>query len=49
MAKIAFNKKMALFTDEMNLNLRKELVRCYFWSLTLYGTETSTLWRFKNT
>jgi hypothetical protein len=30
MAKEAINKKMALFTKEMDLNLRKEQVRRYF-------------------
>jgi hypothetical protein len=49
MTKEAINKKMALFHKEMSLNLMKEKVRCYFWSLTFYGTETSTLWRVRNT
>jgi len=39
MTKEAINKKKALFTKELDLNLRKELVRCYFWSLTYCGTE----------
>jgi hypothetical protein len=49
MAKEAVNKKMALFTNEMDLNIRKELRRCYFWSLAFYGTETSIIWRVRNT
>jgi hypothetical protein len=42
-AKVAFNKKRALFTSNMDLELRKELVKCYFWSIALYGAETWTL------
>ena len=36
MAKAAFNKK-TLFTSKMDLNLRKKLVKCYIWSMVLYG------------
>jgi hypothetical protein len=43
MAKAAFNKKTALFTDKMALELRKKLVKCYIWSIALYGAETWTL------
>jgi len=28
-AKVAFNKKMALFTGTLDLKLRKKLVKCY--------------------
>jgi hypothetical protein len=28
MAKVAFNKKRALFTSKMDLELRKKLVKC---------------------
>jgi len=42
MVKAAFNKKRALFTSTFDLNLRKKLVKCYIWSLALYGTETWT-------
>ena len=42
MAKAAFNKK-TLFTGTMDLNLRKKLVKCYIWSMALYGAETWTL------
>ena len=41
-AKAAFNKKKNLFTSKLNLNLRK-LVKCYVWSMALYGAETWTL------
>ena len=42
MAKTAFNKKN-LFTSTLDLNLRKKLVKCYIWSMALYGAETWTL------
>jgi hypothetical protein len=40
MAKAAFYKKRALFTNKMDLELRKKLVICYIWSTALYGAET---------
>jgi hypothetical protein len=43
MAKAAFNKKKALFTSKLNLNLRKKLVKCYSWSIVFYGAGTWTL------
>ena len=43
MAKAAFNKKKNLFTSKLDLNLRKKLVKCYVWSMALYGAETWTL------
>jgi len=43
MAKAAFNKKRALFTNTLDLELRKKLVKCYIWSIALYGAETWTL------
>jgi hypothetical protein len=42
-AKAAFNKKRALFTGTLDLELRKKLVKCYIWSMALYGVETWTL------
>jgi hypothetical protein len=42
-AKAAFNKMMNLFTSKLDLNLRKKLVKCYIWSIVLYGAETWTL------
>jgi hypothetical protein len=44
MAKAAFNKKRALFTGKMDLELRKKLVKCYIWCIFLYGAETGTVW-----
>jgi hypothetical protein len=42
MANAAFNKKRALFTSKMGLELRKKLVKCYIWSIALYDAETCT-------
>jgi len=39
MAKAAFNKKRVPFTSTLDLKLRKKLVKCYIWSIPLYGTE----------
>jgi len=35
--------RVALFTCKLDLNLRKKLVKCYIWNMTLCGAETSTL------
>jgi hypothetical protein len=43
MMKGAFNKKNALFTGKMELNLRKELVKCYIWSIAFCGVGIRTL------
>jgi hypothetical protein len=43
MAKAAFNKKRALFTSTLDLELRKKLVKCYIWTIDLYGAETWAL------
>jgi hypothetical protein len=43
MAKAAFYKKRTLFTSTLDLELRKKLVKCYVWSIALYGAETWTL------
>jgi hypothetical protein len=42
-AKAAFNKKKAVFTSKLDINLRKKLVKCYIWSAASYGAETWTL------
>jgi len=44
-AKAAFNKKRALFTSTLDLELRKKLVKCYIWSTASYGVETWMVWR----
>jgi hypothetical protein len=43
MTKAEFNKKKNIFTTKLDLNLRKKLVKCYIWSMVLYGAETWTL------
>jgi hypothetical protein len=40
MAKVAFNKKRALFTSTLDLELTKKLVKCYIWNTAIYATET---------
>ena len=42
-AREAFNRKMSLLTSKLNIELKKKLVRCYVWSIALYGSETWTL------
>jgi hypothetical protein len=32
-------------TSKLDLNLRKKLVKCYIWSIALYGAESWTLWK----
>jgi hypothetical protein len=44
MGKAAFNKKRALFTGKMVLELGKKLVKCYIWSVALYGAEIGKVW-----
>jgi hypothetical protein len=39
-AEAAFNKKKTIFTSKLDLNLRKQLAKCYIWSITLNGAET---------
>jgi len=43
MAKAAFNQKRTLSTSTLDLELRKKLVKCYVWSIALYGAKTWTL------
>ena len=43
MGKAAFNKKNVLLNSKLNLELKKKLVKCYVWSIVLYGAETWTL------
>jgi hypothetical protein len=42
MAKTTFNKK-TLFTRRLDLTLGKKPVKCYIWSLAVYGAENWTL------
>jgi len=43
MAKTALNKK-ALSSSKLDFNVMKKLVKCYTWSIVLYGADTWTLW-----
>jgi hypothetical protein len=43
MVKAAFNKKRAVFTNTLDLKLRKKLVKCYIWSKVVYGAESWTI------
>jgi len=45
MATLAFNNKKALLTSKLDLKLRKKLLKCYIWSIALYGAEIRTLWK----
>jgi hypothetical protein len=47
MAKAAFNKK-TLLTSKLDLNLNKKLLKCYIWSIALYGAENLTFRKVKN-
>jgi hypothetical protein len=44
LAKATFSKKRTLFTSTLDLELRKKLMKCYIWSIALYGAET---WTFR--
>jgi hypothetical protein len=39
----SFKKKNTIVTRTLNFNSRKHLVKCYIWSIALYGVETWTL------
>jgi hypothetical protein len=37
MTKAALNKTKTLFTSKLDLNLRNKLIKCYNWSIDLFG------------
>jgi len=41
--KKAVKRKISLFTSKLNISIRKKLVRCYLWSISLNGSDTWTL------
>jgi len=43
MVKAAFNKKKIPFPSKLEINLRKKLVKCYIWSVDLYGAARFTI------
>ena len=42
-AKGAFNRKISLLTNKLNIELRKKLLRCYVGSIALYDSDIWTL------
>ena len=42
-AKEAFRKKKHVFCGSFSKELRKRLIKCFVWSIVLYGAETWTL------
>jgi hypothetical protein len=38
-------RRNIFFTSKLDLNLRKKLVKCYMWSIALYGAENLMLWK----
>ena len=40
-----FNRRMSFLTSKLNIEHSKKLVRCYVWSIALYGSET---WILRN-
>jgi hypothetical protein len=42
-AKEAFIRKMSFLTSKLNIEPKKKLVRCYVWSIALYGSETKKI------
>jgi hypothetical protein len=47
MVKATFSKNKSFFTSKLDLHLRKKLVKCYIWSIALYGVEFWTLRKVK--
>ena len=45
MAKEAFNRKRSISCGSLERELRKRLVKCFEWSVVLYGADTWTLTR----
>jgi len=43
MVKVTFNKKKALFSSKLDVNIRNKLVKWYIWSTALHGVENWTL------
>jgi len=44
-ANAACNKEKTLFAIKLDLNVRKKLVKCYYWSIAFYGDENYTFRR----
>jgi hypothetical protein len=42
--KLHLTRRVFFFTSTLDLKLRKQQVKCYIWSIVLYGAETWMLW-----
>ena len=49
MAKEVFNRKRSIFCGPLEKELRKKIVKCFVWSVALYGAETWILWQNEQT
>ena len=49
LAKAAFRNNNTPFTSKLDFSFRKKVVKCYIWSITLYGVETWTLRKVDHT
>jgi hypothetical protein len=49
LANASFMKNNTLFTSKLDLNFRKKLIKCHFWSIDFYGVETWTLRKVDHT
>jgi hypothetical protein len=45
MTKATFNKKKTLFTNKLDLKLRKEMLKCYSWIIAFVLLKIWILWR----
>ena len=45
MTKETFNRKRSIFCGPLEKEVRKRLVKCFVWSVAMYGAETLTLTR----
>jgi len=43
--KNSIQQEESSFHQQIGLKFRKKLVKCYIWSIALYGAETGTLWK----
>ena len=42
---ISADRKVLKIQQQTGLEVMKERVKCYIWSIALYGAETVTLWK----
>ena len=41
-AKESFNRKISLLTNKLNIEFRRILIKCYFWSIALWLRDLDT-------